>query len=109
MEATLVLKQCININSKLACSVITRIELMTGMRPEEEGQIEGFLANFESIPVTDRIAKYAGIYMNRYRKSFGINMADAIIAATTRSINSKLFTLNTKHYPMDDINIVKPY
>ena len=108
-EATLVLKQCIDSRIQLACSVITRIELLSGMRPAEESLLERFLAGFEEIDVTKKIANLAGVYMNRYRKSHGINMADAIIAPSAKFIDSKLYTLNTKHYPMGGIEVVKPY
>lgn len=109
IEATFVLQDCIHAKILLACSVITRIELLSGMRPEEEIKLERFLAGFEKIDVTDKIARSAGIYMNKYRKSHGINMADAIIAASAKHTDSKLYTLNTKHYPMSDIKVVKPY
>lgn len=108
-EATLVLQNCINNKILLACSVITRIELLSGMRTGEESKLEYFLASFEKIAVTDKIAGSAGKYMNKYRKSHGINMADAIIAASAKHSDSKLYTLNIKHYPMSDIEVVKPY
>ncbi|HEY8500283.1 MAG TPA: PIN domain-containing protein, partial [Clostridia bacterium] len=56
-----------------------------------------------------RIAEIAGRYLNKYRKSHGINMADAIIAATAKLTDSKLYTLNMKNYPMNDIEVIKPY
>jgi predicted nucleic acid-binding protein len=108
-EATAVLQNCIHAKRVLACSVITRIELLSGMRPEEESILEQFLAVFEKIEVTDKVATSAGRYMNNYRKSHGINMVDAIIAASARHSNATLYTLNTKHYPMSDIELVKPY
>lgn len=108
-EATRVLQECKQGKILLACSVITRIELLSGMRPMEESILERFLNGFERIDVTDNIAKAAGIYTNKYRISHGINMADAIIAASAKHTDSKLYTLNTKHYPMSDIDVVRPY
>jgi predicted nucleic acid-binding protein len=108
-EAKLILKQCIDFKIQVSCSVITRIELLSGMRSGEERQLESFLSGFEKIDVTDKIAKFAGVFMNIYRKSHGINIADAIIAASAKSINAKLYTLNKKHYPMVDIEVIKPY
>jgi predicted nucleic acid-binding protein len=108
-EATCVLKDCIHAKILLACSVITRIELLSGMRSDEADQLERFLSGFEKIDVTDKIATSAGMYMNKYRKSHGINMADAIIAASAKHTDAKLYTLNTKHYPMRDIEMEKPY
>lgn len=108
-EASLLLKQCFDSNIRLACSVITRIELLSGMRVGEESQIDYFLSAFDKVDVNDEIAKTAGQYMREYRKSHGINIADAIIAASALSLKAKLYTLNAKHFPMDDIVVIRPY
>ena len=108
-EATLVLQNSIYAKTLLACSVITTIELLSGMRAEEADKLERFRSGFEKIEVTNKIARSAGIYMSKYRISHGINMADAIIAASAKHTDSKLYTLNTKHYPMNDIEVEKPY
>jgi hypothetical protein len=47
-----------------------------------------------------------------YRKwhpSHGIDVNDAILAATIEITGGKLYTLNVKHYPMEDIIIQKPW
>lgn len=108
-EATSVLVQCIRSNKQPACSVISEIELLCGMRPEEAKQLDSFISSFEKVEVSAEIAKIAGMYMNRYRKSHGINMADAIIAASAKFIDAKLYTLNIKHFPMKDIDVIRPY
>ena len=108
-EAITVLKQCINSNITLTCSVISRIELLNGIRPKEKSQLEYFLSGFEKVDVNEKVATIAGLYMNKYRKSHGINMADAILAASAKSLNAKLFTLNIKHFPMNDIEVIRPY
>lgn len=108
-EARACLQECLQQKLKMACSVITRIELLSGMRPEEEHLLELFLSGFDKIEVTDTIAGTAGKYLNQYRKSHGINMAEAIIAATAQHAGLKLYTLNVNHYPMDEIEVYKPY
>ena len=108
-EATDILTSCITTNKTLLCSVITVTELLCGVKPDEEEQLEYFLSGFKKIDVTGDIAEIAGRYLNKYRKSHGMNMADAIIAATAKLTGSKLYTLNTKHYPMSDIEAIKPY
>lgn len=108
-EATTLLQNCIRAGSTPAYSVLTKIELLSGMRPGEERQLERFFACLNIVEVTDEIAVTAGIYMNKYRKSHGINTADAIIAATAKRTGFRLFTRNIKHYPMQDIEVVKPY
>ena len=95
--------------NKLVCSVITRIELVSGMRPGEESKIKKLLEVFEEIEVTRKISGIAGLYMNKYAKSHGINTADAIIAASAKYMDASLYTLNTRHFPMEDIKVAAPY
>lgn len=108
-EATSLLLESIKSNVKSACSVITEIELLCGMRPEEANQLESFISCFEIVEVSIEVARIAGMYMNKYRNSHGINMADAIVAASAKCLNAKLYTLNTKHFPMKDIDVIRPY
>lgn len=90
-------------------SVITRIELMAGMRSGEEKAISRLLGVFEEVEVAVKIAAVAGHYMNKYAKSHGINTADAIIAASAKQLNASLYTLNEKHFPMQDVRVIVPY
>ena len=108
-EATEFLKKCIVEYDIVYYSVITRIELMAGMRKKEEPIINDFLGIFKEINVSSEIAYLAGIYMNKYMKSHGINVPDAIISASALNLNACLYTLNTKHFPMPDIKICRPY
>ena len=108
-EATYVLLQCKNNNIMPACSVISEIELLCGMRSGEEAQLNFFLSGFEKVVIDLMIAKSAGLYMNKYWKSHGINMGDAIVAASAKYLGSKLYTLNVKHFPMNDVEIIRPY
>ncbi len=103
------LNRLISHNRTVYCSVITRIELLAGMRTDEESTIRNLLGVFEEIAVDARIAETAAVYMNRYSNSHGLNTADAIIAASSKNSNAVLYTLNTKHFPMDDIDIIRPY
>ena len=108
-EATEFLKKCVNEYDIAYCSVIARIELMAGMRQYEESIIDKLLEIFKEVSVSKEIAYLAGLYMNKYMKSHGINVPDAIIAASARNLNACLYTLNPKHFPMQDIKLEKPY
>lgn len=48
------------------------------------------------------IGRWAGDYLRRYRKSHGIDLGDALIAASAVVNNSTLWTRNLKHYPMQE-------
>ncbi|NMB97615.1 MAG: type II toxin-antitoxin system VapC family toxin [Clostridiaceae bacterium] len=108
-EATEFLKKCIIEYDIVYYSVISRIELMAGMRKKEEPIINDFLSVFKEVEVSNEIAYLAGIYMNKYMKSHGINVPDAIIAASASNLNACLYTLNSKHFPMHDIKTCRPY
>jgi len=48
-----------------------------------------------------KIGRQAGDYLARYGKSHRVEIADALIAAATSGL--RLWTLNRKHYPMQDL------
>jgi predicted nucleic acid-binding protein len=82
-------------------SAMVVAELMAGYRSNEErSKIERLISRAKVIPVSAPLASYAGLYLKQYRKSHGLDIADAIIAATADEQNAELKTLNVKHYPM---------
>lgn len=62
-----------------------------------------------SVDVDLAIADGAGEYLRKFRKSHALSIGDAVIAATAKEMGVKLVTRNIKHYPMKDVEIVKPY
>ena len=108
-EATSLLNQCLKEGQVLTCSLITKVELLNGARPGEEQILRDFLDAFERISLDDQIAEGAGRYMSLYRRSHGINIADAIIAASALARGAVLYILNDRHFPMDDLKVIKPY
>jgi len=108
-EATSLLKQSLQEGQILACSLISKVELLSGARPGEEQVLRDFLDAFDRIDLDDIIAEAAGRYMNLYRKSHGLNIADAIIAASALARGAVLYTLNDRHFPMNDIKVINPY
>jgi predicted nucleic acid-binding protein len=91
------------------CSTITSAELWAGVRPADEDDLDIFLGAFQWIPVDEPIARQAGHYMQKYSKSHGLTLPDALIAATARSLEADMMTLNIKHFPMKDLKVVAPY
>lgn len=82
-------------------SVVTVGELYSGVREGEERVfLDALAVAFRVVPVTRSIAVQAGLYRRQYRKSHGVELADALIAATAEAMGAKLHTLNVKHYPM---------
>jgi len=82
-------------------SVISTLELYAGVRNRrEEHRTEQLLTQAMLLPITQEIAKRAGILLRVYEASHGIGNADAIIAATAEHHELRLATLNVKHFPM---------
>ena len=84
-----------------AASVLTRVEVMAGMRAGEEEATSRLLSLFTWVPVTDEIAHSAGTMARRYLRSHaGIDLTDYVIAATVEILHGELWTRNLKHFPM---------
>jgi predicted nucleic acid-binding protein len=96
-------------NSECYVSSITIAEIYAGVRDgREKKTLLAFLQLFSCLDIDNSIAQQGGLYCREYRKSHGVGLADAIIAATAQSISARLITLNTKHFPMIK-NIHVPY
>lgn len=95
--------------SLLFVSVISRIEILAGMRSGEEAMINNLFEILTPVAVDEAIADKAGEYLRKYSKGYDLNIGDAIIAATTKEMALKLVTRNVKHYPMKDIEVIRPY
>ncbi len=82
-------------------SVVSLLELHVGARSQrEERDIEAICAPLKSFPVTVEIAKQAGNYLRHFALSHGIDIPDALIAATAEHHGLRLATLNVRHFPM---------
>ena len=79
------------------------------MRPGEETRTERLLKLFQILNVNKAIARQAGHYLQRFRHSHGIELGDALIAASAQEFDAEIITRNKKHYPMPDISITVPY
>ena len=81
-------------------SPISVAELWAGAHPSEHTMLNNLFRNLNCVPISEEIGHSAGVYLNRYRKSHGVQIADAMIAASASAINADLWTRNRKHYPM---------
>jgi predicted nucleic acid-binding protein len=94
---------------RLACSVVTRVEVLAGMRPEEEPPTRRLLSVIDWISVDNEIAERAGVLANRFLRSHpGVDPVDFIIAATAEIHDATLWTRNVKHFPMIS-DLAPPY
>jgi predicted nucleic acid-binding protein len=86
---------------RIALSVITIAEIRAGIKGKEEEQaFEQFLSAIPHYDVTRTIAEMGGDWVRQFGRSHGVEIPDALIAATAAVHHLELKTLNTKHYPM---------
>jgi predicted nucleic acid-binding protein len=85
----------------VATSVISKAELLAGMRTSEEERTVRTLGSLALLAVNDAIATRAGALARHYRSSHpGVGLGDYLIAATAVLLGAELWTQNPRHFPM---------
>ena len=79
------------------------MELMKGARNKSELRlIKKFLHDLEFliIPLDVEISHRATLYIEEYTLQHGLDLADALIAATATKLGQPICTANDRHYKM---------
>jgi predicted nucleic acid-binding protein len=90
-------------NAVILTSPITVAEIEAGARPAELKEIHQFFSLLECASIDEPIGRLAGELMRRYSRSTNLELADALIAATSIRRPAALWTRNRKHYPMPEL------
>ena len=85
------------------CTAISWAEIFAGVRRGEEAVTRAFFEARGEVVLDGKIGRQAGDYLARYAKSHRVEIADALIAAAAATSGLRLWTLNRKHYPMQDL------
>jgi len=88
---------------ELWTGALQRAEVVFFMRPEEEDSTQLFLSQFRTAPVDQTIVDLAGALYRKWHPSHGIDVNNAILAATALETGGRIFCLNRKHYPMPNV------
>ena len=80
-----------------------RAEVVFFMRPHEEEATLLFLSQFKTATVDQVIVDAAAALYRRWHPSHGVDINDAILAATAIRTGGQIFCLNTKHYPIPEV------
>jgi len=100
-EARALVRPAFEMSGVIAASVLSRTELLHGLRPTEHTAFERLASALDWIPVTVEIADAAGEMASAFRRSHAmIETIDYVIAATAQTIGASLWTRNVKHFPM---------
>lgn len=92
-------------------SIISAMELVAGCRNATElAQLQQWLLNLNVLPVSAVTSQHALQLMEAYSLSHGLDIPDALIAATALEQGLNLHTLNVRHFQMiPGLTVVKPY
>lgn len=90
------------------CCAVAWAEVVAGLRPGEETITEAFFHARGEVVIDAETGRRAGGYLSRYARSHGVEIADALVAAAASTTGLHLWTLNRKHYPMDDLRLFNP-
>ena len=84
---------------EFAISVITSMELYYGaINKRELNKIKKFLKSFNLLTINEEISKIALDLIEKYSKSHGLDIPDALIAATSLYYEVPLLTYNKKDF-----------
>jgi predicted nucleic acid-binding protein len=84
-------------------SPTTAAEVWHGIRDAERQAVSAWFAAMTCVPIDLTIGKQAGEYLRQFHGSHGVELGDALIAATASIHGLELWTRNKKHYPMKEI------
>ncbi len=83
----------------IAISSVTVMELYFGaLNKRELNKIKKYLEALNIVHFDNEVSEVAVSMIERYSKSHGLQIPDAIIAATALSMDIKLYTLNLKDF-----------
>lgn len=91
-----------------ACSEVTRVEVLRGLRHSERDAGEALMRAVSWTSVDESIARRAGALGRTWRRSHALATADLVIGATALELGGELATSNVRQFPMFP-GLVPPY
>lgn len=85
------------------CSPVSVVELWEGALPKEYSLLADLFQALLCVPIDAKTGRIAGTFLHKYRKSHGVELGDALIAASAIQSGAVLWTQNRKHYPMEEL------
>ena len=85
--------------SALRYSPVSRAEIRAGARQDEIMAISAFFGTLIAVPIQASTGDAAGDQLARYARSHGVQMGDALIAASAIELSDELASFNAKHFP----------
>jgi predicted nucleic acid-binding protein len=93
-----------NSDAAVLYSPVSVAELWAGARPNEHDALNNLFGALRCAPIDKEAGRQAGTWLRKYRLSHGVEVADALIAASAVANSAELWTRNRKHYPMKEVS-----
>jgi predicted nucleic acid-binding protein len=92
-------------------SAVSVMELMRGCRNKQDlATLRSFLGGFQVHHITPAVSVAAVGLIESFTLSHGLDMPDALIAATALDLGLTLYTLNVRHFQMiPGLSFLRPY
>ncbi len=87
-------------------SLFSVAELRAGARANEHTFLNNLFRSLTCVLVGGEVGRQAGVYLRQYRTRHGLELGDALIAASAMANNAHLWTHNHKHYPMKELSFL---
>jgi len=94
---------------ELWTGVMQRAEVVFFMRPEEEESTLLFLSQLKTGSIDQSSIDEAASLYRKWHPSHGVDIDDAILAATAMKTGGRIFCLNRKHYPMPEVLVTRAW
>jgi predicted nucleic acid-binding protein len=85
-------------------SPVSVAALWAGARPSEHDDLTNLFRALKCAPIDEDVGLKGGVYMRQYGRSHGVEVADALIAASAVASGAELWTRNRTHYPMKEVS-----
>jgi predicted nucleic acid-binding protein len=89
-----------SLNGVPACSEISRVEVLRGLRHRERQAAETLMRLLHWVSLDEEVARTAGELGRTWRRSHALSTPDLVIAATAQVLGAALATSNVRHFPM---------
>ncbi len=94
---------------QLCLGALQRAEVVFFAKEAELSATRLLLSLFETVPVDAGIVDLGGELYRSWNPSHGVDVADALLAATVMKTGGKIHTLNVKHFPMPDLLVERAW
>ena len=94
---------------ELWLGAMQRAEIVCFMRPHEEAATVLLLSQLRTAAVDQGIVDDAARLYRHWHPNHGIDLHDALLAATAMRTGGRIYTLNLEHYPMPEVTVTRPW